>query len=83
MAQLYKVGEKPQTISPKNGRKFELEEVWDLIGGYVEMWELGHGAIMLWDEDGDPKGLSLNVEASRIAGFPVVGIAIVCARNQF
>lgn len=83
MAQLYRVGEKPQTITSKNGRKFELEEVWDLIGGYVEMWNIGHGAIMLWDEDGGPKGLPLNVEASRIAGFPVVGTAMVCAKSQF
>lgn len=83
MAQLYKVGEKPQTISPKNGRKFELEELWGIIGGYVETWNIGHGAIMLWDEDGEQKELPLNHEASRIAGFPVVGTAIVCARNQF
>lgn len=83
MAQLYKVGEKPKTISPKSGRKFELEEVWSLIGGYVQMWELGHGAVMLFDEDGNPKGLPLNVEASRIAGFPVVGTAIVCHKKEF
>ena len=83
MAQIYRVGEKPQTISPKNGHKFELEELWSLIGGYVETWNIGHGAVMLYDEDGHPKGLPVNPEASRIAGFPVVGTAIVCARNQF
>lgn len=83
MAQLYRVGEKPQTITPKNGRKFELEEAQGLIGGYIQMWNLGHGAVMMFDEDGGPKDLPLNHEASRIAGFPIVGTAIVCARNQF
>lgn len=83
MAQLYRVGEKPQTISPKNGHKFELEEVWSLIGGYVIVRNLGHGAVMLMDEDGEPKELPLNTQASRIAGFPVVGTAIVCRKSEF
>ena len=83
MAQIYRVGEKPQTISPKNGHKFELEEAWALIGGHIYMWNIGHGAVMLFDEDGDLKKLPYNPQASRIAGFPVVGTAIVCRKSEF
>ena len=83
MAQIYRVGEKPQTISPENGHKFELEEAQSLIGGWVELVNIGHGSIMLVDEEGHLKHLQVNNEASRIAGFCIVGTAIVCAQNQF
>lgn len=83
MAQLYKVGERPQTISPKNGYKFELEEAQSLIGGWIELVRIGHGAIMLVDEEGQLKHLQVNIEASRIAGCCIKGTAIVCADNQF
>lgn len=91
MATLFKVGEKPKTIEPKNGSDFQLEEVWDLIGGYVQVVQLHGGNIMLVDEDGFMKQLPFNREATVwLVGhcdfqnlIAVVGTALVCKSEEF
>ena len=83
MAQIIKVGCKPEDIQPKNGRKFDLDEALNLIGGWVQCIRLGHGNTMLVDEEGLLKHRPLNYEASKITGFPIVGTAIVCRNNEF
>ena len=89
MATLMRVGEKPKTIEPKNGSDFQLEEVWDLIGGYVQVISLYADYIMLVDEDGLLKQLPLNSEATawveRHCDYPhmIVGTALVCKSEQF
>jgi hypothetical protein len=55
----------------------ELEKAHALVGGYVEMHELENGDQLLIDEDGRLKRLPLNIPASTIAGFSVVGPAVL------
>lgn len=48
------------------------------IIGYVEPIYLPKKKVMLVDEDGRTKKLSVNVEATKVAGQTVVGKVIVC-----
>lgn len=63
---LLATGEKRE-ISPRNGKKFSLEELQKLVGGYVEFLGFGNGRAFVMDEEGRLKGLPLNREATRIA----------------
>ena len=89
MATLYRIGEKPKKIEPLNGTDFQLEEVWDLIGGYVQVVPLHGGNIMLVDEDGYMKQLPVNIEATawvmRHCDYPnlIVGTALLCKSKEF
>lgn len=55
----------------------ELEKAQALVGGYIEMHEIENGDQLLFDEDGRLKHLPLNLPASSIAGFSVVGPAVL------
>jgi hypothetical protein len=73
--------------SPVNVRKLHrradtpptLQEVQRLVagGGLVELMTLANGDQLLFDEEGQLKGLELNLEASELAGQPIVGDALV------
>ena len=56
-----------------------LKEAQNLVagGGLVELMTLANGDQLLFDEEGQLKGLELNVEASELAGQPIVGDALV------
>ena len=53
------------------------DEARKIVGGWVTMLTLKDGSQMLIDEEGDLKGLTLNPEASRLAGQPIVGNALI------
>jgi hypothetical protein len=74
-------GEK--VVMPANGTDFKLREVQKMVGGYVEVVRLRDGRIMLVDEEGLLKGLPLNRAASRMAGRPIVGEALVMPDDMF
>jgi hypothetical protein len=57
-----------------------LEEAQKLIGGYVELIQCKHFQLLV-DEDGRPKRLPINTDASFMAGRPIVGPAIVLYGN--
>ncbi len=59
------------------GHPLELEKVQALIGGYVELHTLDDGSQLLIDEDGRGKRLPLNIPASTLAGFSVLGPAVL------
>jgi len=55
-----------------------LKEVQEIVGGYVERVMIPNSRDqMLVDEDGLHKQLSLNIEASKIVGGPIVGHAVI------
>jgi hypothetical protein len=60
----------------------ELEKAHALVGGYIEMHELENGDQLLIDKDGCLKRLPLNIPASTIAGFSVVGPAVLLKGNS-
>lgn len=69
----------PARIVHSAGRRFTLDEVRDLIGGYVEVVPLGAGRVALCDEEGRMKGLPPNPGASMLAGRPLVGTVAIGA----
>jgi hypothetical protein len=64
-----------------HGRKVTLEEAQRLVGGYVEKIVTYSGAILLVNEDGRAKGLTLNLDASAVAGKDIVGDAVLLTGN--
>lgn len=56
-------------IAPKNGKKFELEELQELVGGYIQVIRLNNkdNQCMIVNENGKLYNLEHNAEASVIA----------------
>ena len=73
-----------EDYTPKNGRTFELEEMQEIVGGYIEIIRLNDGRIIVVNEEGLPQGLPVNIEATNIlrrdhsTAQYIVGNAIVC-----
>lgn len=73
-----------EDYSPKNGTTFELEEMQEIVGGYIEIIRLNDGQIIVVNEEGLPQGLPVNIEATNILRRDhsttqyIVGTAIVC-----
>lgn len=74
-------GELVQVV-PAKGGKFSLEEVQEMVGGYVERVKLAQGAVLLVNEEGIPIGLPPNARASGILGIPVVGDVVIVPRGM-
>lgn len=88
MAELIKADGKRQKVEPKNGKKFELEELQGYVKGYIEAIFLDDDTVMVVNEDGKLFGLPYNQLAStkflQEKGYhePIVGDVLVCKRNQ-
>ena len=56
-------------ITPKNGKKFELEELQEYVGGYIQVIRLNikHNQCIVVNENGKLYNLQHNAEASIIA----------------
>lgn len=73
-----------QETQPKNGTTFELEELQEVVGGYIELVRLNDGRIIVVNEDGLNLNLPVNIEATNIlrrdhsTAQYIVGTAIVC-----
>lgn len=73
-------------VTPKNGKKFTLEELQKHVGGYIELMSFSNGHTLVMDEEGRLKGLPLNREATKIArrlGYDyIVGDVLNCRRGE-
>ncbi len=59
-----------------------LKEAQEFIAGYIELMTVRDGKMqILCNEDGVIDGLEVNDEASSIAGFPIVGNAIILTES--
>ena len=73
-----------EDYTPKNGKTFELTEMQEIVGGYVEPIRLNDGRIIIVDEDGKSKDKAVNIPATNILRRDhyttdyIVGTAIVC-----
>lgn len=84
MARLYRAQGAPKSIAPSDGScTFGVGEIEQIVNGYLQVVPIGHGAVMLIDVDGVEKQRKPNREASRIAGFPIVGDALICGFYEF
>lgn len=82
MAQLIKSNGETIEITPKNGKDFKWEELYKMIGGYIEIIRVGNGNILVVDEEGKVKCCPINIAASHLAGQVVVGDVVFCADDQ-
>ena len=73
-----------QETQPNNGSTFELEELQEVVGGYIEIVRLNDGRVIIVNEDGLSLNLPVNIEATNILRRDhsttqyIVGNAIVC-----
>lgn len=73
-----------EDYTPKNGKTFELTEIQEIVGGYIEPIRLNDGRMIIVDEDGKSNGKAVNIPATNILRRDhfttdyIVGTAIVC-----
>ena len=75
--------------SPKNGTNYTLEELKEIVGGYIEIVRLNKNEIMVVNEDGKLNNLPYNDNATVLyrANFRnttdfIVGDALVCDMDR-
>ncbi len=55
---------------PENGRDFQLKELQEIVGGYIEIVPTKDGRIMVCNEEGKLDGLPRNEQATALVAFP-------------
>ena len=66
-------------VEPKNDTDFNLEELQQYVGGYIELLTLINFRYMVVNEEGKLNGLPLNAKASAIYRFDtIVGDVLIC-----
>lgn len=91
-AQILKVDGTQGSIKPNNGTDFSLEEMKEIVGGWIEVvyFHDGTNRIMVLNEEGKLEGLPYNHQATIIAqqgraiglNDEIVGNVLLCHRNQ-
>ena len=88
MAKIIKTTDEVIEVEPKNGTDFRLEELKEIVGGYIQIVYLSNDEIMVMDEEGKLKHKDLNLIASKrfrkdVNRYDsVVGDVLVCKNNQ-
>ena len=73
-----------EDYTPKNGKTFELTEMQEIVGGYVEPIRLNDGRVIIVDSQGKALNKAVNIPATNILRHDhfttdyIVGTAIVC-----
>lgn len=87
MATLYRVDGTVLQVKPAEGRKFPLEDVQAIIGGYVQSIPFkvkGKSLSALCDEEGQQKGLPFNQTFhQKCQPWALVGDVLVVERGEF
>lgn len=87
MAQIIKVDGSVVSIEPKNGKDFSLEELQNIVGGYVEIHKLKNNELMVMDEEGYFKRKHTNSKATwrfceDVTYAIIVGDVLICNDKQ-
>lgn len=87
MAKIYKTDGTSVSVEPKNGKDFKLDELKEIVGGYIEVLHLNGNEILVCNEEGKLKGYPLNIEATRIVqendiSDYIVGNVLICDTKQ-
>lgn len=72
-------------VAPKNGTDFQLDELQEFVGGYIEIVTARDGRLIVLNEEGKLNGLPVNVVATILYGNPddaIVGDVLVCSPTQ-
>ena len=86
MGVLYAVDGTSEAITPANGSRFTLEEVWAVVGRYhIGLVRLQYDApgFLLVNDEGRLTGLPHNPGASALAGQSILGPAILTNEEEF
>lgn len=85
MAKIYRTNGDTETIEPKNGTDFSLEELQTIVGGYIECLHLfTDGLLLICNEEGKIINLPRNERATdlvRKCGYDndyIVGDVLIC-----
>ena len=76
------------TVTPKNGKTFELTEMQESVDGYIEFLYLDKDSIMVVNEEGRLNGLGFNLSATNLvrerlkANHIIVGNVMVVPRSM-
>jgi hypothetical protein len=74
-------GSAEESLLPSNGVNWNLSELQNLVGGYIEVLKTTDGKFLVVDEEGKLKRKALNIAATRIYQHgrrdPVAGDAVV------
>lgn len=82
MATIIKTNGEIYRVDPKNGKDFQLKELQEIVGGYIECVYMNDKIQMVVNEEGKILGLPINVAASSLVGQCIVGDVLVCERRQ-
>lgn len=90
MARIIKTNGEIIPVEPKNGTDFQLEEMQEIVGGYIQLFYLmnDEGEVIVMNEDGKIEGLPMNHKATELAakrlfqGDYIVGDVLVCKTEQ-
>lgn len=83
MATILKTDGKRTEVSPKNGKKFTLEELQEIVGGYIEQLMLPTGRSLIVNEDGRLYHLPVNMQATHLYGYEIlVGDVLMCDEDE-
>lgn len=69
------------TNQPPLDKKYTLDELQKIVGGYIEIIGTPQGKILVINEEGKLKGLPINIAATDIAGQEIVGDALYTERS--
>jgi hypothetical protein len=69
-------------VEPKNKTDFSLEELQEIVGGYIEIVQLGDRKVMVVNEDGVFFNLPINTKATNLYNSVIVGDVLICKSNQ-
>ena len=90
MAQIIKANGEIIDVIPKNGVDFQLEEMQEVVGGWIEIVYLDNGSMMVVNEEGKLKQLPYNRLATQmvesgcryLSGDWIAGDVLVCDKTQ-
>lgn len=89
MAKIIRANGEIETIKPKNGKDFQLQELQSIVGGYIEIINLdATNRLMVVDEEGKLKGYPYNEKATELIHNEtflddfIVGNVLVCDKKQ-
>lgn len=88
MAQIIKTNGDIIHVEPKNHNDFSLEELRNIVGGYIEILQLQGNKLIVVNEEGKLMGLDYNMVATEKFqetygyGDYIVGDVLICDKNQ-
>lgn len=69
-------GEKPETVEYE---QLQLKDMQEIVGGYIEVVNIGNNVVMVLNEEGKLEGLKPNIG---IRGDVIVGTIFFCGTDE-